>query len=224
MLHPRVCKGCYSKPKATTSKSNADLVRRWYWPIPLAGCRIRRTIPKLSLILRVDGIDLVIDDEECKTIAPIYFPPHKRQLPRDETTQDPLLNELQTIVHTGWPDTIKEVPTDVRPYWSFRDEVAMESGVLFKGRQILIPQSMQKEILQQLHQGRQWVEKTRRLASDNVYWIDINRGIEVICKSCHACQENQVINTKEPLMPYTLPTRPWQYIASDLFETDGKHR
>ena len=35
-------------------------------------------------------------------------------------------------------------------------------------------------------------------------------------------QENQVINTKEPLMPHTLPTRPWQYIASDLFEINGK--
>ena len=35
-------------------------------------------------------------------------------------------------------------------------------------------------------------------------------------------QENQVINTKEPLIPHTLPTRPWQYIASDLFEINGK--
>ena len=108
---------------------------------------------EIELDLRVDGIDLVIDDPECKTIALINFPPHKRQLLRDETTHDPLLNELQRIVHAGWPDTIKELPTDIRPYWSFRDELAMESGVLFKGRQILIPQSMQKEILQQLHQG-----------------------------------------------------------------------
>ena len=177
---------------------------------------------EIELDVRVDGIDLVIDDPECKTIALINFPPHKRQLLRDETTQDPLLNELQSIVHTGWPDTIKELPTDIRPYWSFRDELAMESGVLFKGRQILIPQSMQKEILQQLHQGHQGVEKTRRLARDTVYWVNINRDIEVICKSCHACQENQVINTKEPLMPHTPPTRPWQYIASDLFEINGK--
>ena len=35
-------------------------------------------------------------------------------------------------------------------------------------------------------------------------------------------QENQLINTKEPLMPHTLPSRPWQYIASDLFEINGK--
>ena len=35
-------------------------------------------------------------------------------------------------------------------------------------------------------------------------------------------QENQLINTQEPLMPHTLPSRPWQYIASDLFEINGK--
>ena len=64
---------------------------------------------------------------------------------------------------------------------------------------------MQKEILQQLHKGHQGVEKTRRLSRDTVYWVNINRDIEAICKSCHAYQENQVINTEEPLMPYTPP-------------------
>ena len=62
---------------------------------------------EIELDLRVDGIDLVIDDPACKMIAQINFPPHKRQRLRDETTQDPLLNELQSIVHAGWPDTIK---------------------------------------------------------------------------------------------------------------------
>ena len=55
---------------------------------------------EIELDVRVDGIDLVIDDSQCKMIALINFPPHKRQLLRDETTQDPLLNELQSIVHT----------------------------------------------------------------------------------------------------------------------------
>ena len=101
----------------------------------------------IELDVQVAGIDLVIDDPECKMIALINFPPHKRQLLRDETTQYPLLNELHSIVHAEWPDTIKELPTEIRSYWSFRGELAMESGVLFKGRHILIPQSMQKEFL-----------------------------------------------------------------------------
>ena len=39
---------------------------------------------EIELDLRVDGIDLVIDNPEYKTIALINFPPHKRQLLRDE--------------------------------------------------------------------------------------------------------------------------------------------
>ncbi|KAK2140061.1 hypothetical protein NP493_6007g00005 [Ridgeia piscesae] len=66
-------------------------------------------------------------------------------------------------------ETIKELPTDLRPYWSFRDELAMESGVLFKGRQVSIPRSMQKEILQRFYQCHHGAEKTRRLARESVY-------------------------------------------------------
>ena len=116
----------------------------------------------------------MVDDPDYKTIAVVNFPPYKQQLLHDETMQDPLLNEIKNIVYTGWPDTIKELPTDIRPYWSFRDEFAMEAGVLFKIRHILIPQSMQNEILQQLHQGHQGVEKTRRLARDTVYWVNMS--------------------------------------------------
>ena len=50
---------------------------------------------EIELDVRVDGMDLAIDDPQCQTIALINFPPHKRQLLRDETTQDPLLNEQQ---------------------------------------------------------------------------------------------------------------------------------
>ena len=73
-----------------------------------------------------DGVVLVVDDTEYKTIALVNFPPHNQQGLHDETMQDPLLNEIKNIVYTGWPDTIKELPTDIRPYWSFRDELAME--------------------------------------------------------------------------------------------------
>ena len=49
------------------------------------------------------------------------------------------------------------------------------------------------------------------------------KNIEYLSKYCHTCHEYQVVNTKEPFMPHTIPMRPWQYIASHLFEIDGKH-
>ena len=56
---------------------------------------------EIELDVRVDGIDLVVDDSQCKTIALINFPTHKQQLLRDETRKDPVLNELHNFVHTG---------------------------------------------------------------------------------------------------------------------------
>ena len=63
------------------------------------------------------------------------------------------MNELKEIIHEGWPNNIKDLPTVLRQYWSFRDELAVESGVIFKGRQILIPKSLQADILPTAPQG-----------------------------------------------------------------------
>ena len=93
---------------------------------------------------------------------------------------------------------------------------------MFKCRQVLIPESMRADILQQLHQAHQGIEKTRRLARECVYWTNINRDIEKLCKSCGLCQEYQDAHRREPLEPHDIPSRPWKLIASDLFEIDGR--
>ncbi len=88
---------------------------------------------------------------------------------------------------------------------------------------MLIPESMTTDILIQLHAGHQGIEKTRRLARESVYWTKINTDIEQVCKSCSTCAEHQDAHPKEPLIPHKTPTKPWQYLASDLFEIHG-HR
>ena len=82
---------------------------------------------------------------------------------------------------------------------------------------------MQQGILSQLHEGHQGVEKTRWLARESVYWVNINKDREHACKSCDVCQEHQEVNKREPLMPHDVPARPWQYIASDIFEIDRQY-
>ena len=48
---------------------------------------------------------------------------------------------METIIQ-GWPDSIKGLPTDVLVFWSFHDELAVEDGIIFKGKQVLIPESL----------------------------------------------------------------------------------
>ena len=51
-------------------------------------------------------------------------------------------NELALLKHTitqGWPSTIKEVPNVLQPYWTFREELMVEDGIVLRGTHIVIP-------------------------------------------------------------------------------------
>ena len=51
---------------------------------------------------------------------------------RLETAKDDELSLLKHIVTTGWPEQIREVPKEVQPYWTFREELTVENGLLLK--------------------------------------------------------------------------------------------
>ena len=118
---------------------------------------------------------------------------------------------------TGWPETIKELPTSIRSYWAFRDELSVEDGILLKRTRVIIPESMQSFKLDRLHYGHFGIEKTRLRAEDSVYWININRDIETTVKSCHICQEHQPAQQHETLLPHEIPSRPWEVVGTDMF-------
>ena len=50
-------------------------------------------------------------------------------------------NELAILKHTimqGWPKTIKQVPPELQLYWTFREELTIEDGLISKGTRIVI--------------------------------------------------------------------------------------
>ena len=136
---------------------------------------------------------------------------------RNKTKDDHVLRTLSETIVTGLPETIKELPTSIRSYWSFRDELSVEDGILLKGTRVIIPESMQSFILDRLHYGHLGIEKTRLRAKDSVYWININRDIETTVKSCHICEEHQPAQQHETLLPHEVPSRPWEVVGTDMF-------
>ena len=51
----------------------------------------------------------------------------------------------------------------------------------------------------------------------------MNTDIESLIARCSICQEHQWAPQKEPMLNRPIPTRPFQMVAVDLFECDGKH-
>ena len=137
------------------------------------------------------------------------------------TRQDPVLYQLCETIMVGWPDTIKEVPTPIRPYWTYRDELSVDNGIILKGSRVLIPCNLRENILQQLHYGHQGIEKTKLRAKDAVYWNGINGEIENMVKACAICQSNLPAQTSESLLPHEIPSKPWEIVGTDLFHFNG---
>ena len=109
----------------------------------------------VELDLRGDGIEITTAEVHHCDIDLVNFSQRKQHQLRDQTARNPT---METIIQ-GWPDSIKDLPTDVRVFWSIIDELAVEDGIIFKGKQVLLPESLQANILAQLHQSHQGIEK-----------------------------------------------------------------
>lgn len=90
------------------------------------------------------------------------------------------------------------------------------NGAMFKGRQVINPESMRQDILHQLHAGHQGIEKTRFLARQMIYWLNMNRHIDDLVQRCSQCQKHMPDQTRETLIPHEIPVTPWTNIAMDV--------
>ena len=55
----------------------------------------------------------------------------------------------------------------------------MVNGMVIKGKQIIITPQLQMQMSEQLHSNHMGVEKTKLLACESIYWLNINADIDV---------------------------------------------
>ena len=105
---------------------------------------------------------------------------------KEETAKDDreVLLSLRSVITQGWPNIRSDCPAQLNAFWNYLDELTVSDGVILKGMRILIPKSLQADLLQQLHYGHQGGEKCKLRAKGSVFWVNINRHIEEMVKSC----------------------------------------
>ena len=140
---------------------------------------------------------------------------------KEQSSLDAELNALKEMVHAGWPAHIQQVPTPLKPYWPYRDELATEDGIVMKAHRIIISATLQKEILTKLHAPHQGTERTKLRARTSVYWRGLYKDIEETTKTCSTCEGLQHSQQKESLITTEVPPKAWHTIGADLFALDG---
>ena len=63
-----------------------------------------------------------------------------------ETSKDKEFQSLKHYISTGWPAKRSQTPVFLHPYWNYRDELTIESGILMKNSKVLIPETLKPEI------------------------------------------------------------------------------
>ena len=140
---------------------------------------------------------------------------------KEETLKDMELNILKDTVLRGWPENKKEINPRITHYWNFRDEISYFEGLMLKGEKVIIPKSMQKNVIEQIHQkSHLGINKCISRAKDVIYWQGMAAQIKDIVSQCAICNEFKSAQAKEPMIPHEIPSKPWEICATDLFELD----
>ena len=140
-----------------------------------------------------------------------------------ETENDPSLQIALEYTQKGWPEYKDDVKMGARHLYPIRGELSEWNGILTKGDRIVIPCSLRQEVLQRIHEGHMGVNKCREKAQQAVWWPHIGQDIKDYVSKCRFCLEKLPSQTKQPLLPSTLPERPFQRIAMDICEYKNAH-
>ena len=83
--------------------------------------------------------------------------------------EDDVLALLKHTITQGWPSSIKEVLSEFQPYWTFREELTIENGLILKGTRIMVPNKKCESILKPIHEGHLGLNKCKLHAKETVY-------------------------------------------------------
>ncbi|KAI5621586.1 hypothetical protein C0J50_18855 [Silurus asotus] len=140
---------------------------------------------------------------------------------REHQDKDFILQQLKKYCVEGWPSKFL-VDRTIQPYMAFSGSLCVHDGLLLNGLRIVIPKSLQADILGKLHEGHLGITKCRERAKQSVWWSGLSKDLTKIIGNCDTCAREK-INFKETLMPTDFPTRPWSMVGADLFQKDNKH-
>ena len=87
---------------------------------------------------------------------------------------DATLVRLAKVIQMGWPDSGKDLPIDVKPYFQHHYELHIVDGVIFLQNRIMVPIGLKHHFINKLHELHMGVVKSKLLTRTLVYWPNWN--------------------------------------------------
>ena len=179
----------------------------------------------LSRAFLPDGPDVSEMSESLEDLNPttlLALDPDKVTRIKRCSQDDPTLSILRETIQQGWPDHIADVRECIRPYYGFRDELSVNTPLVFKGSRVIIPRVMRKEMITLAHESHIGMEGCVRRARETMFWPSMSAEIKDFVAKCDVCLRYRPSQGKESLMQHQLAEGPWRKIGVDLCELPGR--
>lgn len=212
-------------PTKGTSGVTAARLQRWSINLSIYNYRIKhRSEAKMA---HVDALSrLPLDGSVEVEVVAINFNGISGELIDknvivSRTKEDKILSRVLNYVIKGWPNQNK-IEIELLSFFKKRNSIASENNCLYYGNNIVIPSSLQKLVLELIHENHVGIVKMKLIARSYVWWPSIQSDIEKFVHSCEICQNTrnvpkEIVDSKWPHTGY-----PFERIHLDFFHLNGK--
>ena len=86
---------------------------------------------------------------------------------------------------------------------------------MMRGYRLVIPEQLRSQVLEELHKSHFGIVKVKALARAYVWWPQIDQNIESLINSCVRCAKTKDFPSKNTLIPWEWPSKPWSRLHMD---------
>ena len=163
---------------------------------------------------RAQAVSISSISNACETVS--------IQQVRESARSDKQYQELLWLIQRGFPKSrSKTDPSHLREYWGVHERLSCIDGVAMMDSRTVIPRSLRKQILTNLHSANQGISGMKARANLSVYWPGMDAQMRGFKDACADCLENSPSQQAEPLVLTPSPEWPFQKICMDYFELNG---
>ena len=141
----------------------------------------------------------------------------------EATKADESMWTLLQAVERGMLDVGLRKDAAISQLWQYRDGLYALDGIILYDDRVVVPQSMQPQVLETLHSAHQGVSAMESAARAIVFWPGMSADISKTRANCKECAKNAPSQAAMPSTPATPPTTPFEAIFADYFDFAGHH-
>jgi len=133
-----------------------------------------------------------------------------------ETDLDEELKVVKAHLLLGrHPEGLKDYLKEFKSRWE--NLKVVNHMVCFSDRAV-VPRSLRAKVMELLHLNHFGETKMKSLARSYFWWPKIDEELSEMCKSCQPCALVNRAPNKAPVIPWSVPHRPWGRVHLDFFE------